>query len=147
MNELERFEKLKKLEYKYNKDTGKVEKNEKVMGSITPKGYITLTIRGKKRKLYQVRAHRYIWWLNYGEVPVVIDHINNIKNDNRLENLRNVDLQKNQFNRKGKGYTKTKNGFKASIRLNNKTINLGYYKTEQEAHNVYLEAKEKYHII
>lgn len=42
----------------------------------------------KKRKTW--RAHRFIWIYFNGEIPegLEIDHINNDKTDNRLENLR-----------------------------------------------------------
>ena len=74
--------------------------------------------------------------------------INGIKDDNRICNLRSVTNQQNCFNRtNAKGYTWNKRHSKwmSKIKVNSKTINLGYYNTEQEARNAYLAAKEIYH--
>ena len=38
-------------------------------------------------KQYNYRAHRIVWFINYGEVPNILDHINGNRADNRLENL------------------------------------------------------------
>lgn len=76
-----------------------------------------------------------------------IDHINGIRNDNRLENLRIVSNQQNSFNQKSKGFTKCKNKFRARIKINNKNIHLGSFETEEEAREAYLKAKELYHVI
>lgn len=87
--------------------------------------------------------------LNYDDKTIFIDHINHNKLDNRLENLRLVTHQQNQWNRvKAKGYCLTKtNKYESYISINKKRIYLGKYDTEEEAHNAYLEAKEKYHQI
>lgn len=45
-------------------------------------------------------AHRLIWWMHYGEVPALIDHINRNRGDNRLENLREATHSLNGFNRR-----------------------------------------------
>jgi calcineurin-like phosphoesterase family protein len=84
----------------------------------------------------------------------VIDHINGIKTDNRIENLRNVSQRCNIENvlkprkhNKSKvlGVRKSKYGFYSSLAHDKKTIYLGHYKTAEEAHNVYLEAKRQLH--
>lgn len=56
-----------------------------VAGSIAP-GYVKIQIN---RSLYP--AHRLAWLYMYGHFPeFYIDHINEIKNDNRIVNLREV---------------------------------------------------------
>jgi hypothetical protein len=144
MNELERFEKLKKLGYVYEPETGLVKRNGEVRGSKKPDGYILLAY-----KKYKVYLHRFIWWLVHNEIPNEIDHINRIKDDNRLENLRNTTHQKNQFNTNAKGYHYNKRDKKyySQIRIEGKPKYLGYYNTEQEARQSYLDAKKIYHII
>ena len=78
-----------------------------------------------------------------------IDHINGIRDDNRIENLRLVNHQQNHFNAtKAKGYSKRPNGkYLAQISVNKINIYLGLYDTEEEAREAYLQAKEKYHVI
>ncbi|EGA3601822.1 host cell division inhibitor Icd-like protein [Salmonella enterica] len=65
-------------------------------GSMTKKGYIDVSIDGR---LY--KAHRIIWVMHFGSIPVgmQIDHINHVKHDNRIENLRLVKPATNQKNR------------------------------------------------
>jgi hypothetical protein len=76
-----------------------------------------------------------------------IDHISRNKLDNSIENLRLVTHQENQFNRDAKGCSFNKGKWVAYIKINGKQIHLGRYNTQEEAHNKYLEAKKKYHII
>ena len=64
------------------------------VGSITEKGYIYTKIKGKPYKV-----HRLIYIYHYGEIVHQIDHINNIKDDNRIENLRDIPQSENQMNR------------------------------------------------
>lgn len=53
-------------------------------GSLDKDGYIIIKVKGK-----QFKAHRIIWFLNYGSFPKSeLDHINRKRTDNRIENLR-----------------------------------------------------------
>jgi hypothetical protein len=149
MNELQRFKKLKELGYVYEPETGLLKRNGEARGSKNRRhGYIELSMAVEKKN-YKVFTHRYIWWLIYNEIPNVIDHINRVKDDNRLVNLRNTTQQKNQFNTKAKGYyyNKAAKKYKAQIKIDRKLKYLGYYKTEQEAKQAYLDAKAIYHKI
>ena len=79
-----------------------------------------------------------------------IDHINGVRYDNHLTNLRVVTHQQNQHNHvnaKGYCFCKKTKKYKAQIKLNNKTIYLGLFNTKEEAHQAYLNAKPKYHQI
>ena len=113
-------------------------------------GYITIGIAGRIYK-----AHRLAWLYTHGEWPKgLIDHINGNKADNRICNLRDVFADGNSQNVR-KPNARNKSGFmgviwfqnkwRASMSVNGKSKWLGDYSTPEEAHQVYLEAKRKYH--
>ena len=72
-----------------------------------------------------------------------------MKTNNNVENLRIVNNQENQWNTESRGYyfDKKKKKFNARIVYNNEHIFLGLFNTSEEAHQAYLDAKLKYHII
>lgn len=74
-----------KLHRKY-KNHNHAEGNE--CGYIDKRGYVRTKLNSK-----MTFAHRVIWEMHNGEVPegMEIDHINGVKHDNRIENLRCVD--------------------------------------------------------
>jgi hypothetical protein len=110
-------------------------------------GYKFIRIYDKKIKIHRIIGYLFLGLDIYNKEQV-IDHINGIRNDNRLENLRIVSQQQNMWNMKNiKGYVKHQNKFRAQIRLNKKCIELGSYKTEEEARQAYLDAKKIYHQI
>lgn len=106
-------------------------------------GYLTIRINGKP-----YLAHRLAWLYIYGEWPKnQIDHINGIRDDNRITNLRNVTNRENHQNKKehrggklvGASFHKTANKWESQIQINGKRKFLGYYNTELEAHEAYLK--------
>ena len=54
-----------------------------VAGYIHLTGYRVISVHGR-----QYKAHRLIFLYHHGFMPEFIDHINGIKDDNRIENLR-----------------------------------------------------------
>jgi hypothetical protein len=99
--------------------------------------------------------HRVIYKFNNPEWDITyspdnqIDHFDNNKSNNNIENLRIVNSSENKQNTiSTKGYTwnKEKAKYKAHIQINNKAHYLGYYDTAEEAREAYLIAKNKYHI-
>ena len=136
--------------YTCNPETGEVfgVKGNRIIRKCF-KGYILITISNNCKR-YNIGAHQFIWYWVYGKVvEQMIDHINRDKSDNRICNLREVSNAQNQWNKKSKGcsYHKKSGKWQSQIGVDNKLIYLGRYSTEKEAHQAYLEAKQKYHQI
>ena len=103
-----------------------------------------------------LKAHRLAWFFVYGEWPQKqIDHINGNKSDNRISNLRLATASQNLSNKgitksntsgyKGVSFNRTKKKWMASIKVNKKSINLGYFLTPEEASEAYKAAAIKHH--
>lgn len=161
MSEELTVERLKEV-LKYEAATGLFWWIERKQGRTTNKpagcvnkihGYALIGIDGK---LY--KAHRLAWFYINGKWPDhMIDHINGIKHDNRIENLRDVTRDINGQNQHkatkqnkstgllGVYYDAQRKKYSAQITVNGSTKHLGRFNTPQEAHQVYLEAKRQYH--
>lgn len=92
-------------------------------------------------------AHRLAWLYVHGAWPAnQIDHINGLRSDNRIANLREATSRINNQNRTtAKGYCAERGGWKASIGVNGKTKHIGRFSTKEEARAAYLAAKKIYH--
>ena len=131
----------------YNKETGeffwKVRKGHVMAGSpagfIHSKGYRIIKINH-----VQFYAHRLAWLYVHGEWPKdQIDHINHIRSDNRMENLREATNQENHKNQSMRSDNKSgmtgvhwHNGrgkWAASVVSNKKRVNLGYFDKLEDA--------------
>ena len=112
-------------------------------------GYIQPRINGKHVFQHRIICAAFLG-LDINNLKIQIDHINGIRHDNRLENLRLVNNQQNAFNQtKALGYSwnKSHNKWHAQIRLNGLLKHLGYFVNEQDARNAYVDAKKIYHVI
>ena len=115
-------------------------------GSINSQGYFLVTVNSES-----FSVHRLIWMFVYGEDPgeFEIDHINRIRDDNRISNLRLVTHSENLQNTVAKGVYLDKRckKFVAEIMCQGERIYLGLHNTEQEARRAYLNPKQKHHFI
>lgn len=121
-------------------------------GFSTNRKYLRVSVKG-----IVVLAHRLAWFIHYGVWPSgEIDHVNGIRSDNRIENLRDVPRRGNGQNRsKAKGVTSKYFGvswhardrvWQVSIKLNGKVKYLGSFRNEEQARDAYRDAKKKYHL-
>jgi hypothetical protein len=101
-------------------------------------------------------AHRLAWFYVHGEFPKCeLDHINGVRDDNRISNLRECSRAENMqnagmFKTNTSGYTgvtwhKQRRKWAAQIWVNNKRMYLGLRESKEDAYALYLEAKAKYH--
>lgn len=113
-----------------------------------PSGYYCLTLnKDAKKKYFTVHQLVCVAFLNH--IPcgheLVIDHINDNRLDNRIDNLHLVTQRYNAYKtqgrysskHKGVSWHKKKKKWQASIYINNKLKYLGSFKNEHEASLVY----------
>lgn len=108
-------------------------------GSVSDQGYILFNVGGKLH-----RAHRVAWLMTHGEwPPATIDHINRVRSDNRLCNLRLATRGENQQNlsiridnksgHKGVFWYEALRKWMAYINCNGQRVTLGYFQDKSEA--------------
>lgn len=124
-------------------------KDGTVAGRVTSHGYVVVPFR-RGRPIF---AHRIVWEKANGPIPAgqMIDHINGIKTDNRIANLRLSTNSQNQMNRTAlqgkvpfKGVTLHVTGkFQAQIKKGGKNHYLGLHDTAEGAAKAYAEAAKQ----
>ena len=126
----------------------KIEKGTKV-GYKNDNGYVKVSIGGKK-----YLAHQIVYLMFKSVIPKEIDHINRVREDNRIENLREVTRQQNMLNRVDKkSKTGCKNVFlheklqkyEVSVSINGKRTYIGLFEDLEFADLVAQEARDKFH--
>jgi HNH endonuclease len=121
----------------------------KPLGTDNGFGYLRITVLGKS-----VYAHRLAWFYVHGNWPDQIDHINGNKSDNRIKNLRDVNVQQNAQNKikaqknsesqtLGVSWHKKAKKWQAHICVYKQRKYLGLFVNIEEAHKAYLKEKEK----
>jgi hypothetical protein len=111
---------------------------DKESGWVSWNGYRMVSFEGKHYK-----AHRIIFALHYGYFPKLVDHIDQNKLNNRIENLREASRSVNAFNSKkratnssgmtGVGFRKDRNKWRAFMTLDNVRHHIGTFETQEEA--------------
>jgi hypothetical protein len=119
-------------------------------GSVASTGHLDVYIRNVR-----CSVHRVVFCMNTGEWPKQqIDHINGIRDDNRMCNLRDCDQTLNQRNRfmsrnntsgaTGVHFLKCKNRWRATIYLGNKQKFIGTFVEFDDAVNARKAAEMKF---
>jgi len=115
-------------------------------------GHIAICVDGCR-----VGAHRLAWFYVYGVWPPdQVDHINLVKDDNRLSNLRLATASGNAINRgrrrdnksgiKGVSWSKEMRKWTACIRIpGGPWKHLGRFSSKEDAAKAYADAAFKYH--
>ncbi|WOU46057.1 HNH endonuclease [Citrobacter portucalensis] len=124
----------------WKKNAGPKGKKNRLAGSDNGRGYLQVKIRGRL-----TMAHRIVWVMHNGDIPegFQIDHINHVRNDNRISNLRlvtgsgnnrNTSLRKdNSSGRIGVYWRKDSRKWSAKIRVDDKLINIGTFREKSDA--------------
>lgn len=108
-------------------------------GTVNNRGYVSIIFQGKS-----YRAHRIVWEMHNGKIEdgYQIDHINHVRDDNRIENLR---LVTNSINSKNKSKSSRGIGFlgvtwhsrdkvyQVNATVNGKRVHIGNFKCLNEA--------------
>lgn len=128
-----------------NKTTGRILKP-----SLDGCGYPHIKLyKNKEAKTHLIHRLVSCAFLENTDSLTEIDHINQIKTDNRVENLRWSSRSNNLRNRKkregatstyrGVCFNKPANKWNAYISINGKRKHLGYFETEEEARDRWYE--------
>lgn len=123
----------------------------KVFGKINKYGYVRAGFLGKT-----LSVHRMVFLYHKGYLPEFIDHIDGVRNNNRIENLRPATKSQNSWNRringawrsskfKGAVYHKASGKWTSNIRKHGRNIYLGLFNSPEEAHAAYCKASEELH--
>ena len=99
--------------FDYDTETGSLYRRKgssvKEVKKLDKWGYITVSLNVNKKRFYFF-AHRVVWMMVHGEWPEhTIDHINGVKTDNRIQNLRDITSLENI-----QAYVSTKRQIRAS---------------------------------
>lgn len=134
--------------YVKTKYSNMVEVGERA-GSITDKGYRLLFFRGRR-----IKEHHLVWILFHGRAHVgELDHKNGVRDDNRIDNLREVSRRVNIWNRHTPaahnphglvGVEWCRGKFISIMTRAGKRFNLGNFTCAEDAHKAYMAASQKY---
>ena len=120
-------------------------------GSLDTGGYRQIGVGGK-----HYLAHRLAWMYEHGEFPPEeIDHINGVRDDNRLQNLRLATCSENMRNYpkpltntsgfKGVCWDKYSRKWRVQVKVNKKKLHIGMFAEMSEARSAYRAAANKYY--
>lgn len=136
--------------------TWKVSRGKVKAGTVA--GYISSSdgYRYIRIDLKRYGAHRLVWFFAHGYLPELeIDHKNNNRADNRIENLREATRSQNSYNTlkqsnnksgyKGVYFYKRVKKYYAQICVEGNRVHLGTFDTPEEASKAYIKASKMLH--
>ena len=121
-------------------------KKEKLLKpTISGNGYYYVELKSKPFKVSILVAMCFLSHKPNGKMDLVVDHINNDRLDNRLENLQIITQRENSYRKQDKGTSKYKgvcwdkrsSKWLAQIQINGKGFYLGLFKCELAASLAY----------
>ena len=128
----------------------KLKKGGQKVTTVAPDGYLRVGFNSR-----QYLVHRVIFLYHHGFLPECLDHINGIRSDNRIENLRPATSYENICNSKfrsdntsgvkGVHWNCVKKKWQVRLHVEKKVKSLGYYDDLELAELVIMEARDKYH--
>lgn len=110
-------------------------------GRLLQTGYRSIHVSGRR-----FQEHRIVFLIHYAKMPPQIDHVNGVKDDNRIENLREATYSQNQFNTparenqsgfRGVRFVPKTSRWAARIFMNGKEIRIGTFATAELASEAY----------
>ena len=119
----------------------------RVAGKVDRSGYRTIRYKRNGKQKY-IAAHRIVYYMHYGSLPNILDHIDRNRLNNKIENLRAVTSSQNARNRRKAGkYVGVSNvgkgRYKAYITVMGCRYYLGTFDSEIDAAHAYdRKAKE-----
>lgn len=138
--------------FEYDPHTGAITRilktgRRKPVSSVSWSGYILACVEGVVHM-----GHRLAWCLHYGRWPVgEIDHINGVRSDNRISNLRECSHRQNTQNQPARkssrsgirGVSPRRKRWRAQINEGRRNIHLGTFDTFEEARAVFQAALQE----
>ena len=148
---------LDRLNYLFYYDPKEGSLVNKVDRGVAKEGEMPAYVSARKIKHMMVDGviyaeHRLIWYMLKGEDANLLDHVDRDSTNNRIENLRKATKSQNGANSASKakkflpgvkvikGREEHKRPYMAYIGYEGKQIHLGYFETEEEAHETHKQA-------
>jgi len=138
-------------DFTWNESRSRTAKAGDIAGSYQQHGYLNIKIDGRT-----YRSHRLAWLYVHGRWPAEqIDHVNGVRDDNRIANLREATVGQNHQNRAvqknstsrhpGVGWHSRAKRWRVHIKVGGKQIYIGHFREFSDAVEARAAAKAKHH--